>query len=209
MHPVGHCGGTGINVVNGHTTLHILDESGSRINHQRRADDDKDVGLLSQAGSGLHIGDGLAKEHDVRSHRVAIGVTSIDTGNQSLIGQFVTRQGVDAILSTQRAHLHQLTVQVQHIAAAGTLMQVIHVLCDDAHVKVFLQFNKPQMGGIGLGTNQLLTALVIKLVDERGIAQEALMAGHVHYRIILPQAIGIAKGLDTALGADASTRRDH
>ena len=60
------------------------------------------------------------------------------------------------------------------------------------------------MGGIGLGIDQLSPALVIELVDERGIAQEPLVACHFHHGIILPQAIGIAKGLDATLGTDAS-----
>ena len=100
-------------------------------------------------------------------------------------------------------------MQVQHATAAGTLVQVVHILGDDPHVKVFFQLHEAQMGGIGLGVNQLFAPLVVELVDERRVAQEALMARHIHHRIILPQTVGIPEGLDATLGADARARRDH
>ena len=164
------------------------------------------MGQLSRL---FHIRNRLAKENDVRPDMVAVGVQSVHTGHQPLIGQLVTGQRVFTFLVPDRAHFHQFAMQVQHVGTASTLVQVIHVLGDYTHVKVLLQLHKAQMGGIGLCVDQLLAPLVVELVDERRVAQIALVARHFHHGIILPQTISITEGLDATLGTDSSTRRDH
>ena len=76
-HPVGNGGGPGVDIVDGHTALHILDEGGGGIDHQRRADDDKDVGVMRQLCCGFHVGYRLAKEHDVGPDVVAKWVQGV------------------------------------------------------------------------------------------------------------------------------------
>ena len=88
-------------------------------------------------------------------------------------------------------------------------MQVVHILGNDAHVKVLLQFHQAKVGGIGFSILQLQAPLIVELVDQRRIAQVSLMTCHVHYRIVFPQAIGITESLDTTLGTDAGARRNH
>ena len=106
MDPVRHRCRFGIDVVDGHTALHILDERCSGIDHQRGADDDKDVGVMGQLSRLFHVRNRLTKENDVRPDVVAIGVQRVHTGHQPLVGQLVTGQGVLTLLVPDRTNLH-------------------------------------------------------------------------------------------------------
>lgn len=145
----------------------------------------------------------------MRTHMVAIGIYGVDAGFQSLVRQLVARQRVDAFGMRHRAHLHQLTMQVQHIFRAGTLVQVVHILRDDIHVEIFFQFHQSTVCGVGLRIDQLQSALIVELVNQGRVASEALVACHVHHFVVFPKPTCVAESGDTALCTHARSSGDN
>ena len=81
-----------------------------------------------------------------------------------------------------RAYLHQLAVEVEHMARPGALVEVVDVLGDDIDIIVFLELDEGLVGAVGHGL-------------ELGVAAETVGRGHLHHGVVLPQAVGVAEGL--------------
>ena len=135
----------------------------------------------------------------MRSHRVAILVACVDR-----CLNVVGREGVYALLVGHRPHFHKFAVQVQHVAASSAFVQVVDVLRDDSHVEVLFKLFQAEVGGIRLLVEQLPAQVVVERVDKRRIAHETVVARHVHHRVVVPQAVGVAECRQSALGADSS-----
>ena len=71
------------------------------------------------------------------------------------------------------AHLAQFAVQVHHAGAAGALVEVVHVLGDDADLKVLFQFGQSQVAIIGGHFFELAPPLVVKIQHQCWIALPA------------------------------------
>ena len=175
---------------------HVVEQPGGGIDIQRGADDDEDVAILDPADGGLDHGHRLAEPDDEGAQLLAmrILVAQVDDG---VLG----REVVGRLLVAHGAGLHDLAVEVDHLVAARPLVQVIDVLRDDPHVEVLFQFRKAAMALIRLGGEDLFPALVIKIEDEARIGPESLGRGDILHPIMLPQAVGVPEGRDTAFGA--------
>ena len=68
------------------------------------------------------------------------------------------------------------------------------VLGDYVDVEVFLEVDKGAVAGVGLDGVELRAALVVELMDYGGVACEAVGAAHLHHRVLLPEASGVAEG---------------
>ena len=101
------------------------------------------------------------------------------------------------------AHLHEFSVEVDDVRGACALVEVVHVLRDDAHVIVLLHLGQYFMTAVGAGGHQLLAQSVVKIRDEVGVFLPTLGRGHLLHGILLPKAACIAKGAESAFGAHA------
>ena len=101
------------------------------------------------------------------------------------------------------AALGEQAVEVQHAGGAGTLVQVVDVLGNDAHVEALLEAHQLAVGLVGLGGEELAAALVVEVEHQGGVALVGFVGGHVLHAVALPEAVAVAEGGDSALGADA------
>ena len=92
-------------------------------------------------------------------------------------------------------------MQVDDLRRAGPFVKVVHVLGDDGHVEVFLQFGDDLVGAVGQGLLELAPALVVELEHKALVAVPSFDVGHVGHVVVFPQAVAVAEGLDPALGA--------
>ena len=109
----------------------------------------------------------------------------------------------------KRAHLHQLTVQMEHISAACTLMQIVDILRDDMHIKVLFKLFKPIMRSIRLNVDQFVPQVAVETVNQSRVAPKAIGTRYLHHRIVVPQATCIAISSHTTLGTHSGTGRNH
>ncbi len=100
-------------------------------------------------------------------------------------------------------------MQVEHFRAAGTFVEVVDVLCYHMHIEVLLESPEDVVGGIGPDFGQVAAALVVEAVHQFRISREAVGAGHIHHRIVLPQASCITECGDAAFGAYACAGGNH
>lgn len=86
---------------------------------------------------------------------------------------------LDQVFVDGAAGLGQLAVQVKHVRA-GALVEVVHVLRDDADVEIALKLRECEMaGGAGLGLPHLAAALVVETQHQLRIARPAFRGGDV------------------------------
>ena len=197
----GDSGGVGIYVVDGDSGAHLLQQSGGGVDVERRADHHEDVGVLHEVDRRLDIGHRFLKKYDVGAHAV-----TVDHG----VGGSVERPGVEGVylgLVVDGAYLHQLAMQVEHMGAAGAFMQVVDILCDHVHVVPLFQIYQSEMSGIRLGFEEIVAALVVKLMHECRIGRESICAGHLHHRIFFPKSTCVAEGGYAAFGAHSCAGR--
>ena len=72
-------------------------------------------------------------------------------------------ESIDTIWLVDRAHRHQFAVKMKHIGTAGTLVEIIDILCDDIHFVVgFSRAASPRCPCIGLGFEQFAPPGVVR-----------------------------------------------
>ena len=57
----------------------------------------------------------------------------------------------------------EFTMQVYHVSATGSFVQVIYILCDDGDIVPLFQFGQKMMSLIGYGMQQLFSTLIIEV----------------------------------------------
>ena len=87
-------------------------------------------------------------------------------------------------------------------------MEVVHVLRDDRHVEIFLEFGDDLVRAVGLRLFELVAPFVVELEHQAGIAVPAVNVGHVGHVVVFPKTVAVAEGLDSALGTHAGTGKD-
>ena len=142
-------------------------------------------------------------------HPTLIGVTQDDVRPRQL---WITNH--DPLIGNPTrivlwAHQTKLSVQMQHMGTAGTLMQVVHILRYDPDIENFLELGQSKVCSIGLHFIQLSTPLVIEFENELRVGAPSLGRGHLHHIVPFPQTIAIPKSLQPTFPADACTRQHH
>ena len=89
---VGDGSGIGVDIIDRNTPAGIIDKTRGRIHSHRCADNNHDISLLHNIDGRLYIRHRLLKEHDVRTHRVAIFIAGIGRG-----GEIVGREGINPL----------------------------------------------------------------------------------------------------------------
>ena len=102
-------------------------------------------------------------------------------------------------------------MHVEQIPRAGPVVQVVHILRDQEQVAAPfpLQAGQGEVGGIGLHQGEAAPPFVVETVDQRRVPVEGLRRGHVLHPVLLPEAVGGAKGAQPAFGGDAGAGEDH
>ena len=107
MHSGGNGGGMQVDVVDGHTGTHVVEQRGGGIYGQRCADDDEHVGAGRYLGGGLEVGHGFLEEHYVGTHAVAF---DYGVGRGLAMGLV---EGIDETFVVEGAHLVEFAVEVE------------------------------------------------------------------------------------------------
>ena len=100
---------------------------------------------------------------------------------------------------------------MQHIDAAGALVQVIDVLGDQGQARQApAQFGDRQVGRIGLGREYLLAPPFVPAPDQRRVVAKGLDRGQARRIEVFPEAgQGIAKGRDATFRRDSGAAEYH
>ena len=150
---------------------------------------DNDVTSAKAMGSGVMIG--------IACLGGALAMGHVDVGG----GEGAVVAGVVGV--GRGAYFEQLAVEVDDVRGAGALVEVVDVLRDDGDVVVLLKLGQRQVGGVGLRGEELAPQGVVEVGDEVGVGLPALGGGYCLDGVTLPKAVAVAKGAETALGADA------
>ena len=101
-----------------------------------------------------------------------------------------------------RAHLGQFTMQMDNIAATSPLMQIVHILSDNANIIHLFKFSQNRVCLIRLNGCQLGSALIIETQHTCRVTIPTVDGGHSLYWLIVPQSVSAAECCYTALGTD-------
>ena len=100
-------------------------------------------------------------------------------------------------------------MQMNDVRTSRTLVQIVHILRNYRHIKVFLQLGKPCMSCIRFHIKQLFTAFVIEVNHQLRITYIPFGTGYLHHRIFIPQSACITKRTNATLGTHSSTGQNH
>ena len=136
---------------------------------------------------------------------VAITVDRLDRGLE-----IAGRQFIDALGMGQRTYLHQLAVEMKHILAACSFMEIVDILGNDICIIPFFKLDKPEMAGVRVRLDEFATPRIIEIMDKLRIAAEAvgrevvLETVHIVCPHLADDDIDHEFGLGTCLGGSAS-----
>ena len=85
-------------------------------------------------------------------------------------------------------------------------MKVVDVLRNNRNTKVFFQLSQNEVSVVGLNIVQLQSTLVVEIGYKFRVALPSFWGCNVFNAVLLPQSVGIAKGVNTAFGAGSSAR---
>ena len=100
-------------------------------------------------------------------------------------------------------------MQLENLAAAGQVVQAIHILRDQGETRLAL-FNLDQRAvrGVWLRFGDGLTARIVPLPNQARVASEGFGRGQIFGFVALPKAASAAKSGDAALGGNACARQN-
>ena len=101
----------------------------------------------------------------------------------------------------------EFTMQVYHVSATGSFVQVIYILCDDGDIVPLFQFGQKMMSLIGYGMQQLFSTLIIEVQYDFWIFIKGSSTCYLHRIILLPQPIIISECGQSALCTNASSSK--
>lgn len=102
-------------------------------------------------------------------------------------------------------------MEFDDVAAAGALVEAVHVLGDERELREeFFHFDQSEVGGIWFGIGDEFAPPFVPFPDEAGISPEGARRGEVFGAIFGPKAgLGIAKSGDAAFGGDARASENN
>ena len=186
---------------------YAVEQSGGGIDIERGADDDEDVSLFGFAAGVGHAWHGLAEEHDERSQQTAVGGPLPGSDVGVVRGQGDERSGI--VGAARGAGLHEFAVEMDDTGGAGTLMQVVDVLCHHAYLKALLELRYEAVSGVGLRLYQLPAQVVVEVRNKGRVGLPALGGGYFFNRVLLPQSARVAEGAEAAFGAHAGAGEEY
>ena len=174
-----------------------MNQTRCRIDIHRCTHDDEIVAHFAQLRRGLDIRHSFAEPDDVRSQLGPV---------RSLIAEMyvVVSDIHNQVAVALAACFCQLAVQVQDILRAGLFVQVVDILSYNLNVIKLFQPHQLPVPLIGFDGSQLAAALVVEVQHQGFVFSVALRRSHILNAVLLPQAVAVAEGADSALGTDAS-----
>ena len=170
---------------------HVVDQSGSRIDHQRGADDQQYVALRHYLRSRLDHGDGLSEPDDVRPELLA---PVVEVSEVYVAVAYI----VDGLGRLLAAGFGDLPVKVDDLGGAGPLVEIVYVLCYDSDIEVLLQGGDDAVGLIWLPCPYVPAACIVEVQNQTGVAVPALDGGHFLHPVLFPHPVRVAEGVDSA-----------
>ena len=184
-----------------------LFEAGGRVHRARGADGDKQIAFGQPALNQVHIFRHFPKPDDIRAQGCAEIAAGAARMAQNVALPREHPPGFEA------SCLEQFAVHMDHGSRTRALVQVIHVLGDQAEAarKILLKIGEAGMGRVGRErrVKQLLPSKVVKALHARRIAPERLGRGHVLDPLIFPQAVIIPEGPQPRFGGDTRAGEDY
>jgi hypothetical protein len=179
---------------------------GGWMNHGGGPDGEKQVALAADAEGEFrfHLGHRLLEPDDIRTQQAAAArAFGRDIGS---VGPF----GDDGIFGETFGALN-IAVEFDDVAAAGALVEAVHVLGNEGKAgQALFHFDEREVGGIGPGGGDEFAAPVIPFPDEAGVFEESAGSGELLGLESRPQAgLGVAKRGDAALRRNAGAGQDH
>ena len=171
------------------------------VHHQRGAADDEHVGVCDVLQGFFHDGlvEALLIQHHVGLYNAAAGAAG--DARRRGHGLHAVELAASAAVVAQDA-----PVQLQHLAAAGFLVQPVDVLGDDGfQLALPLPLRQLPVGGVGLGV-QCQHFAAVKVVKLLRVGLKKRVAEHGFRRILeflAVQPVHAAEVLDAGLRADA------
>ena len=185
---------------------HITYQSRSRIHIKRRAHYQKHISPRSSLGSHLKHRHRLAKPHNKRTLQRPV------TRQLPMLHHLARSQTPPVtriIRRRRRAHITQLTMQVNHISRPRPLMQVVHILRHHRHVKVTLKLSQNAVPRVRLSLVKLTAQPVVKVRHQPRVSSPPLRRSHLLHRVAPPQTTGTPECRKTTLRTNTSARKRH
>lgn len=185
-------------------------QAGRRVHLQRSADDEQDVCRRHFPGCGFDVGHRLAEKYDVRSQLPVTGAARVAQGDAAVADVPYKLQAVTVPLGVTilRPDLGDFSVQVDDVAAAGTLVQVVHILRDDRHPEVLLKAGNEPVRFIGDAVPEVLPHLIVEIKHQLRVAVPSLDGRDILHAMVVPQSASAAKSAEAAFGTDSGTGKD-
>ena len=96
-------------------------------------------------------------------------------------------------------------MQMEYILGAGSLVQIIYILCDDMCIKTLFQINQCLMPRIRLYLLQLLPSGPVEIKHQLPVFCPGGRGGHILDAMIFPQTVAVSKSPDARFGAYSGT----
>ena len=96
-------------------------------------------------------------------------------------------------------------MQMNDMRGTGTLMEIIHILRDDSHLVVILQFSYHPVGFIRLYLRKLLPPEIVEVKTLLSVVVKGICACQICPLFVRPQAVLATESAESAFHADTST----
>ena len=198
-------GGVGlarVDQVDGDVGAHVAHQGGGGVDRERRADHDEEIGRGGDAHRRVEQGNRLAEEDDVGPQQGAVG----RRGVERLLPALDRHDEVGIALGAQPG---QFAVEVRDARRAGPFVEVVHVLRDDLHVVRALQLRDGPVSCVGGCGEHFASAHVVETYDRGAVACQRFGGADILDAVVGPQAVGVAEGGQSAVGAHAGAGEDN
>src|SRR5690606_32918634 len=96
----------------------------------------------------------------------------------------------------QGADLQKFTMKMEYPRTTRAFVQIINVLGDNLNLEIIFQFNQVFMSCIGSYLKELPASLIVKIMDQIGVAYESFRCGYIIHIVTFPQSVGIPECFD-------------
>ena len=102
------------------------------------------------------------------------------------IHHVLSRKTIPFATAILRTDLREFPVQMKHLAAPGSLVQIVHILCHHIHIEILLQLSQYLMGIIGFHIPELGPANIEKFLNLFRMMPPRLCGANLFHRYIVP-----------------------
>ena len=154
--------------------IRVAVETGGRVNLERSADYQDEVGLSDQVDGRLHLGDSLAEKDDVGPVLRSVGGEVAERDALiAAVHHIALAEAVEFVAGILRPDLGYFSVEMDDVGTSGALMEIVDILGNYIDRIFRLQFSYQPVGFVGLNVAEMLPLHVIEIEHEAGVARPA------------------------------------